>query len=133
MRKLRFSTVAICAMAVVLLVIVWVHNSADAWKFRIVDRQTGTPISNVTVIAWCRWTPIRPEKLHLPPGLAWKKRTTVYRKREITIPVYRIAPGSMSLQFSAQGYGDAYFHQFKDPPAYGEVIYAKRRPTQWIL
>ena len=39
----------------------------------------------------------------------------------------------MSLQFSAQGYGDAYFHQFKDPPAYGEVIYAKRRPTQWIL
>jgi hypothetical protein len=135
MRKFRFGIVVVSAAALLLLIIAWVGNSGEAWTFRVVDRKTGMPISNVTVVACYRWTTLQFEKLHLPSAIAWQERKAVYRKNQIRIPIRKLVPGSMSLKFSAAGYEDAYFHQFKDPPCYGKVIYAGRidSPRKWVL
>jgi hypothetical protein len=111
--KLKIAIAVVCI--VVLGVVVMVMASGDETiTFKIVDRQTGLPVTNVTVLTYLRWTRLPLERLRVPGLSPWRDEQKMCEMGTLTVAgVGKVsrAGGNVTprIHFLAPGYGFAVF------------------------
>jgi len=109
-RKTRSWIILLCSLAVVVAALFLgrtLRPKEDVVTFRIIDRSSRQPITNVHLLLVQRWTPVPIERVKLPFFPMWRTQEVVSAAGTIKVPVRKKV--SQMIAFRAAGYHGAMF------------------------
>lgn len=109
-RFAKWTLIALFALGLALLALVWLFRRGDALMFKIVDADTGLPVTNVSVSVYREWTRLPVQKLRVDAISPWTGDSIV--SRDGTFDASKIPKSSdhyLRIMFSHPEYHAASF------------------------
>jgi len=130
-RSRRKTWIAVlCAIALTVLFVMLARRPREMVTFRIINRSTQTPVTDVHLVIADKWTTLPVDKLGLPFLTGWRTQQMVAATGTIKIPVRRKVDRLLTVTFEAARYHGATFSLGPGQSA-RSIHYKRGEETYW--